>query len=140
MEELFGDFHSTTVTGVSARDALGLRGWASGYLPYVAAVELLLTSTVGPRLVPYLITRDETMVWLNIDAGKVLLDGSPLSSGERRVGYLVLELAEVVSGHPLGDLLSGICDQDVAAFLNASAIAAGWHERSIGARITGRLA
>jgi len=112
--------------------------WARGYLPYMAAVQLLCSSPVSRSIFGVLTAADSSgQIWLDLEHGLCRVNSSGLSGGQRRVALLVLELAEVNTGAPLGELICGIDDANIAALLNAVAVAAEWGTRGVASKVTG---
>lgn len=115
-----------------------LRSWARGYLPYMAAVQLLCSSSVSRSIFDALTTSDTSgQIWLDLEHGLHRVTTAGLSGGQRRVALLVLELAEVDTGTPLGELICGIDDANIAALLNAVAVGAEWGTRGVESKVTG---
>lgn len=118
----------TKVTTMTHED--GLREWAKGLHPLVAATELLIRASGGRFARPGnpWIIMDEDFSW--IDFTLIPDNIGALSSGERRLLMLTASLADVGVEVNLGDMLPGLDREVLELVLAASAHAAGSHEHS----------
>ena len=91
----------------------------------MAGVEMLLRSTARAALWSIIVREDAQGSWLDTEDGHHAVIESPLSGGERRVGLLVLELADVPTGVALGDLLCGMDPRNLGAFRQAVRVIGG---------------
>mgnify|MGYP003499512002 FL=1 len=128
------------------RVVIALEGWARGAYDCEAAVMMLTRGTMWRRLKGDLLSvkaigTDEEggRGWMDRDALEEYALDNGLSGGERRVLWLIASLLGVVTAPPIGELLSGIDDRNVAVFLQAAAHLAGWHERGESTVVTGRI-
>lgn len=112
---MFDDIQTTT--------AEDLRAWARGLLPLEAAVELLVTAVDGRLLTGPWVRRDDGTCWFDPDIAAA--ECGALSGGERRLLAIAASLAS--SAHPvdLGDAITGLDPDALAAVLDALAHAGG---------------
>lgn len=100
-----------------------LKEWASGSLPLMAAADFMTRSLQREKIWPMLVrNRHDGSPWLDLEGGGTCLDSFGLSSGERAVALLVMELGDHDTGVSLADLLAGLDLADVCAFYESARI------------------
>lgn len=112
-----------TLMSLTTEQINQLTAWASGSLPLMAAVHLLTSSPQREKLWPALVrNRHNDSPWLALESALAFLDSFGLSSGERAVALLVIELGEQDTGASLADLLSSLDPANARAFYRAAHI------------------
>jgi hypothetical protein len=111
-------------------DQLGalLAASAAGYYPTEAAARLLCghrrwleRHDFRTACVDHDHDGTDPVAWVDWQAVPAFADRAPASSSETRILRLAAELAGVPTGHPLGDLLSGLDDYNSALVIDAIA-------------------
>jgi hypothetical protein len=123
---------------------IGLEQWARGAYDCEAAVMMLTRCSLWPRFSNSLLAHraigwgDRGAAWIDRDALESYANDNAMSGGEQRTLWLAASLLGV-SSPPLGRLLSGVDEVNVAVFLQAAAHLAGWHEQGETLLVTGRI-
>jgi hypothetical protein len=120
----------------------GLRTWASGSYGTEAAVELLIAHRrwLDRPTFHQACWIDDGIVGIDWDTLAARSHLEPTSSSERRILELAVGLAGQLIPNPssLGDLVSGLDDDNISRVMNAIWHAAGRHDRHQTITLTGR--